>query len=76
MAKKQYTQILKGNHCILRIGGAPVCQKVPKLFFQSQFSMSKINGTYVPLRSHFQISQMVWISTSHQKYNEGQLWLY
>ena len=22
--------MLKGNRCILRIGGAPVCQKVPK----------------------------------------------
>ena len=34
--------MLKGNRCILRIRGAPVCQKVPKLYFQSQFSMSKI----------------------------------
>ena len=34
--------MLKGNCCILRIRGAPVCQKVPKSFFQSQFSMSKI----------------------------------
>ena len=34
--------MLKGNRCILRIQGAPVCQKVPKLYFKSQFSMSKI----------------------------------
>ena len=35
--------MLKGNRCILRIPGAPVCQKVPKSYFQSQFSMSKID---------------------------------
>ena len=34
---------LKGNRCILRIRVAPVCQKVPKSYFQSQFSMSNIN---------------------------------
>ena len=34
--------MLKGNRCILRIRGAPACQKVPKSYFQSQFSMSKI----------------------------------
>ena len=28
MAKKQYTQILKGNHCILRIREAPVRHKL------------------------------------------------
>ena len=38
--------MLKGNRCILRIQGAPVCQKVTKLYFQSQFSMSKINGIF------------------------------
>ena len=38
--------LLKGNHCILRIRGAPVCQKVPKLYYQSQFSMSKIDGIF------------------------------
>ena len=32
--------MLKGNHCILRIGGAPVCQKVLKLIFQSRFSIT------------------------------------
>ena len=32
-----------GNHCDLRVRGAPVCQNVPKSYFQSQFSMSKIN---------------------------------
>ena len=37
----QRINMLKGNHCILRIQGAPVCQKVPKLYFQSQCSMSK-----------------------------------
>ena len=37
---------LKRNHCILRLPGAPVCQKLPKLYFQSQFSMSKINGIF------------------------------
>ena len=38
--------MLKGNRCILRIRGAPVCQKVPKSYFQSQFSMSKIDGIF------------------------------
>ena len=38
--------MLKGNRCILRILGAPVCQKVPKSYFQSQFSMSKIDGIF------------------------------
>jgi hypothetical protein len=36
-------------------------------------------GIYVPwtiLRHHFQISQIVWISISHRKNNQGQLWLY
>ena len=36
--------MLKGNCCILRIQGAPVCQNVPKSYFQSQFYMSKIDG--------------------------------
>ena len=36
--------MLKGNRCILRIRGAPDCQKMPKLYFQSQFSMSKIRN--------------------------------
>ena len=31
---------------ILRIWGAPVGQKVPKSYFQGQFSMSKINGIF------------------------------
>ena len=26
--KKQKINILKGNHCILRIRGAPICQKL------------------------------------------------
>ena len=30
--------MLKGNRCILRIWGAPVFQKVPKSYFQSQKS--------------------------------------
>ena len=38
--------MLKENRCILRIQGAPVCQKVPKSYFQSQFSMSKIDGIF------------------------------
>ena len=38
--------MLKGNRCILRIRGAPVRQKVTKLYFQSQFSMSKISGIF------------------------------
>ena len=36
--------MLKGNRCILRIRGAPACQKVPKSYFQIQFSMSKIDS--------------------------------
>ena len=35
--------MLKGNCFILRIQGAPVLQKGPKSYFQSQFSMSKID---------------------------------
>ena len=38
--------MLKGNRYILRIGGAPVSQKVPKLYFHGQFSMSKIEGIF------------------------------
>ena len=38
--------MLKGNRCILRIRGAPDCQKVPKSYFQNQFSMSKIDGIF------------------------------
>ena len=34
--------MLKGNRCILKIWGESVCQKVLKLYFQSQFSISKI----------------------------------
>ena len=45
--------MLKGNRCILRIWGAPVFQKVPKLYFQSQFSMSKIDGIK---KNHLRIS--------------------
>ena len=47
--------MLKGNRCILRIQGAPVCQKVPKLYFQSQFSMSKIDGIFSK-KNHLRIS--------------------
>ena len=36
--------MLKGNRCILRLRGAPVCQKVPKSY--RQFSMSKIDGIF------------------------------
>ena len=43
--------MLKGNCCILRIRGAPVCQKVPKSYFQSQFSMSKIDGIFSKKKS-------------------------
>ena len=39
--------MLKGDICILRIWGAPVGQKVPKSFFQSQFSVSKIDGIFL-----------------------------
>ena len=42
---------LKGNRCILRIQGAPVCQKVPKWYFQGQFSMSKIDGIFSKKKS-------------------------
>ena len=38
--------MLKGTHCILRTGGAPVRRKVPKSYFQSEFSMSKIDGFF------------------------------
>ena len=38
--------MLKGNRWILKIRGASVCQKVPKLYFQSQFFMSKINRIF------------------------------
>ena len=38
--------MLKENRCILRIRGAPVRQKVPKSYFQSQFSISKINKIF------------------------------
>ena len=38
--------MLKGNHCILRIQGAPLCQKVLISYFQSQFSMPKIDRTF------------------------------
>ena len=38
--------MLKGKRCILRIRGAPVRQKVPKSYFQSQFSMSKIKSKF------------------------------
>ena len=43
--------MLKGNRRILRIRGAPVCQKVPKSYFQSQFSMSKIDGIFSKKKS-------------------------
>ena len=43
--------MLKGNGCILRKRGAPVCQKVPKSYFQSQFSMSKIDGIFSKKKS-------------------------
>ena len=43
--------MLKGNRCILRIGGAPVHQKVPKLYFQGQFSMSKMDGIFSKKKS-------------------------
>ena len=33
--------MLKGRGCILRIRGAPVCQKVPKLCFQVNFLCQK-----------------------------------
>ena len=39
--------ILKGNYWILRIGLMGRCQKVPKLDFQSQFSMSKIIAIFI-----------------------------
>ena len=35
----------------MRIRGAPVCQKVPKSYFQSQFSMSKIDGIFTKKNS-------------------------
>ena len=38
--------MLKGNRGILRLWGSPVHQKVPKSYFQSQFSMSKIDGIF------------------------------
>ena len=41
--------ILKGNHCILWLQWITVCQKVWKLYFQSWFSMSKINGIFLNL---------------------------
>ena len=34
------------NHCILSTDVAQSCQKNPKSDFQSQFSMSKINGFF------------------------------
>ena len=37
--------MLKGNRCILRIGGAH-CQKEPKSYFQSQFWMTKNNRIF------------------------------
>ena len=43
--------MLKGNRYILRIQGASVRQKVPKSYFQSQFSVSKINGIFSKKKS-------------------------
>ena len=49
--------MLKVNRCILRIRGAPDCQKVPKSYFQSQFSMSKIDGIFSKKKkNHLRIS--------------------
>ena len=48
--------MLKGNRCILRIRGAPVGQKVTKLYFQSQFSMSKIDGSFSKKKSYKNIN--------------------
>ena len=43
--------ILKGNRCILKIHKAPDCQKVPKSYVQSEFSVSKINGIFSKKKS-------------------------
>ena len=52
--KFNYSYILhnvnKGIRCILRLRGAPVCQKVPKSYFQSQFSVSKINRIFSKIK--------------------------
>ena len=45
--------MLKENRCILRIWGAPDYQKVPKSYFQNQFSMSKINGSFFKKKKSF-----------------------
>ena len=48
--------MLKGNRCILRIRGAPVGQKVTKLYFQSQFSVSKIDRIFSKKEIHLRMS--------------------
>ena len=47
--------MLKGHLSILRIRGAPDYQKVLKLYFQSQFAISKIDGIFSKKKS-FRIS--------------------
>ena len=42
----QKSTVVKWNCCILWIDIAPGPQKVPKLYFQSQFSVSKINQIF------------------------------
>ena len=42
----QKSTVFKWNCCILWIDIVPGPQKVPKLYFQSQFSMSKINRNF------------------------------
>jgi hypothetical protein len=38
---------LKWNYCILWMQWITVCLKVPKFYFQSQFSMSRIKGFFL-----------------------------
>ena len=40
------SRVLQGNHCMLRIQWMTVCQKVPKLYFQSYFFMSQIERIF------------------------------
>ena len=47
----QKSTVFKWNCCILWIDIVPGPQKVPKLYFQSQFSMSKINRNFSKKKS-------------------------
>ena len=67
----QESTVVKWNFQILRLHLVTVCQKVPILDFQSEFSMSKIIRIFLKKNSlkNINLGQQLWLKSFFDKFN-------